>query len=462
MCEKTSKMNISEYCNLEDKRLETRLETLLAQMDMQTNTSVNNLAISNHQKKAYYRFINNSKVYSENLMLGYQQFSINEAISSSNVILALQDTTELDFTGNRSAKNLDCLEYKYRKGTYLHNHLLTSDLGVPLGLFSQNFYAYKAENLGKSKERRYTPISEKHSYRWITEFESLQTAFKDATDQTVISISDRESDIHELLEARKYDHVHYIVRSSRDRKLENEVNSMWQTVSNEVVCFTYDVRVPCKKNRNEHRTATIAVRYTKVCIKPSYRKGKTISPIDLWIVDATEISAPLNEKAICWRLLTSIAVDSAAIAEKIIGYYVLRWVIERFHYVLKQGNKVEDLQIQAPEALKNAIILQSWIAIKVCALAYQNKTAPQTTLEEMGYEQQDYQIAYAYVKTKINKKIIKVENPTLYDFSTLIAQIGGSNLQKNRHLGVVSLWKGWNKFLIIRETWLMQKDVGNQ
>ncbi len=48
----------------------------------------------------------------------------------------------------------------------------------------------------------------------------------------------------------------------------------------------------------------------------------------------------------------------------------------------------------------------------------------------MGYEQQDYQIVYVYVKTKINKKIIKVENPTLCDFSTLIAQIGGSNLQK--------------------------------
>ncbi len=86
MCEKTSKMNISEYCSLEDKRLEIRLETLLEQMDMQTNTSVNNLAICKHQKKAYYRFINNSKVYSENLMLGYQQFSINEAISSSNIM----------------------------------------------------------------------------------------------------------------------------------------------------------------------------------------------------------------------------------------------------------------------------------------------------------------------------------------------------------------------------------------
>ena len=140
----------------------------------------------------------------------------------------------------------------------------------------------------------------------------------------------------------------------------------------------------------------------------------------------------------------------------------MRWVIERFHYVLKQGNKVEDLQIQEPEALKNAIILQSWTALKVCAFAYQNKTAPATTLEDMGYEQQDYQIAYVYVKAKINKKIIKIDKPTLYDFSTLIAQIGGSNLQKNRHLGVVSLWKGWNKFLIIRETWLMQKDVGNQ
>ena len=57
-------MNIPEYCSLEDKRLEIRLETLLTQMGMQINTSVNNLAISKHQKKAYYSFINNLKVYS--------------------------------------------------------------------------------------------------------------------------------------------------------------------------------------------------------------------------------------------------------------------------------------------------------------------------------------------------------------------------------------------------------------
>lgn len=48
-------------------------------------------------------------------------------------------------------------------------------------------------------------------------------------------------------------------------------------------------------------------------------------------------------------------VESPQMAKKIIGYYTLRWVIERFHYMLKQGKKVEKLQIVQPQALQNAI-----------------------------------------------------------------------------------------------------------
>ena len=106
--------------------------------------------------------------------------------------------------------------------------------------------------------------------------------------------------------------------------------------------------------------------------------------------------------------------------------------------------------------------MHSWSALNVTNFAYQSNLMPLTPLIEMGYDEQDYSIAYKYVKHKINSQLVKVEKPTLLDFSTLIAQMGGSNLHKNRGLPVASLWKGWAKFLLIKEIWFLQKDVGNQ
>lgn len=467
MCKTSSIKKLSLSCVLEDTRLSKRLEKILLQMSTNPTSNVNGLSLSKYDKKAYYRFINNSKVYSENLMLSYQAYSVSEALSSSNVILSVQDTTELDFTGNRSSANLDCLEYEHKKGFYLHNHLLLNDLGVPYGLFSQQFYAYKLEDLGKAKERKYADITTKHSYRWLQEFETLQERFKENTDKIVISISDREGDIHEVLQARKYEHIHYIVRSKSNRVLSeptasSDSHTIWEAVASELPSFSYFLKTPTKKDRNQFRTAHVTVRYTKVCIKASYRKHRKLQPVDLWIVEASEIEPPVGEDAICWRLLTSVPVESAEIAQKIITYYVLRWVIERFHYVLKQGCKVEELQLETAEALKNTITLHSWNALNVANLAYQSNLMPLTPLIEMGYDEQDYLLAYRYVKHKINANLVKVEKPTLLDFSTLIAQIGGSNLNKKRALPVVSLWKGWTKFLLIKEICLLEKDVGNQ
>ena len=467
MCKTSVIKKLSLSCFLEDTRLSKRLEKLLHQMCSSPTSGFNSLSLCRHQKKGYYRFLNNPKVYSENLMLGYQGYSVSESLSGGQVILAVQDTTELDFTGNRGAKDLDCLAYEHKKGFYLHNHLLLNELGVPYGLFSQQFYAYELANLGKAKERKYAAITEKYSYRWVQEFESLQAHFKENTTKTVISVSDRESDIHELLQARKYDHIHYIVRSKSNRVLSeppasSDVHTIWEAVASELPSFSYFLKTPTKKDRNQFRTANLTVRYTKVGIKASYRKHRTLQPVELWIVEASEIGAPVGEEAICWRLLTSVPVESAEIAQKIITYYVIRWVIERFHYVLKQGCKVEELQLKTAEALKNAITLYSWNALHVANLAYQSNLMPLTPLIEMGYDEQDYLLAYRYVKHKINANLAKVEKPTLLDFSTLIAQIGGSNLHKKRGLPVISLWKGWAKFLLIKEICLLDKDVGNQ
>ena len=40
---------------------------------------------------------------------------------------------------------------------------------------------------------------------------------------------------------------------------------------------------------------------------------------------------------------------------ELIEFYGKRWIIERFHYVLKTGLQIEKIQIDAFERLKNAL-----------------------------------------------------------------------------------------------------------
>ena len=158
-------------------------------------------------------------------------------------------------------------------------------------------------------------------------------------------------------------------------------------------------------------------------------------------------------------MLTSLKVEDDLTAKKIIDYYVLRWIIERFHHILKQGRKVENLQIEGVEALKNAIVLQSWIALKVATLAYQARFTPDLPLEKKeDFTTEDYNMLAKYVKNKYDKNVQLKEQPTWGDFTKLIAQIGGSSLQKNRPLGVPSLWKGFRKYLLIKETYILFKE----
>lgn len=442
--------------NFGDKRLNSRLSTLCTQLEEDGELRISSMLSNTGQLKGYYRFINNSKIKSSMLSSIFGAFSSDE-VKDETVILAVQDSTELDYTKNRSSTNVGCMEFYNRKGLYLHNHLLMNDLGVPLGLFSQRFIQRSEESLGKGKLRKYAPIEEKESYRWLDEFNLLQEKFAPHTDKTVIDICDREADISELLSARRYPHIHYIIRSKNERKTARDNLSIWEEVAKEKSTFSYEQEL--SNEEGVKRMAHLSVRYCRVVLHPPYRKGKKLEPQPVYLVETKEENPPKGCKAICWRLLTSLKVEDDLTAKKIIDYYVLRWIIERFHYVLKQGRKVESLQIEGVEALKNAIVLQSWIALKVSLLSYQARFNPDIPLQEKeDFTVEDYTMLATYVKNKYDKNVQLKEQPTWGEFAKLIAQIGGSSLQKNRPLGVPSLWKGFRKYQLIKETYNLFKE----
>lgn len=444
-----------EEAEFGDRRLNKRLSRLCEEMNESTSTSVAEMLSDPNQTKAYYRFVNNRKVEADKLIDIFRAHS-EDLAQDYPVLLAIQDTTELDYTRNRARQGLGCLDHSERKGFYLHNHLLVSPEGLIISLFSQLFFNRRPEGLGQTDQRKHWPIEQKESYRWLKEFNLLQERFGGNPEQIVINIDDSEADIGEVLGARHQENVHYIIRGRVSRKSAESEQKTWGQVAQAPRRFSYQVQVNLKNGPT--RKAHLSVRYRKVVIKAPYRQGKQLADQPLWIVETKEENPPEGHKGICWRLLTSLEVEGDEQARRVIGYYMLRWLIERFHYVLKQCRKVEDLQIKREGALKNAIILQSWISVKVCNMAYLSRVAPQKDLQGAGFSEQDYLIAYTYLKKK-HKNLSKASKPCLGDFARLMARLGGSNLQKDRPLGVIALWKGFSKFLDIREGYLLAKSV---
>jgi len=456
------------YAVLPDKRLNKRLQKILMQLDGKLEESIPSAMANKGQSKAYYRFINHEGVEVCALRQANQQ-QVLQAASQQKVILAIQDTTQLDFTGKRSAKTLGVLSYPHQKGLFLHNHLLLTEQGEAIGLFDQQFFEREPAQLGHSRQRRNEPFEQKESFRWLQQFNHLQEAFQDQPDQQVIQICDREADIYELLQGRTKANVDYIIRSRQDRcsppaeaSAGGLYESIYQQITAEQSRFAYELEVDHPQHGK--RLAHLQVRYCQVLLKPAYRpKGQPqLEPLKLWLVETREVDPPAGVEALCWRLFTSLTVQDDGTAQDIIRYYTYRWRIERFHFVLKQGAQVEKLQLEQVEPLKKAIILYSWIALKVLQSQHLLQNQPQAPLTSIGMSELDDLIVYHYLKSKAVKLPAKSPRPTLAEWVALLAQTMGSKLTQDHSLGVVTLWRAYHKFLLIREAYFAFKDVGNQ
>lgn len=64
-----------------------------------------------------------------------------------------------------------------------------------------------------------------------------------------------------------------------------------------------------------------------------------------------------GKKGIEWFLLTTVTVKNEKAIQKLVQCYVHRWKIERFHFILKSGCKIEKNQAREYERLKFLTLL---------------------------------------------------------------------------------------------------------
>ncbi|MDR2408331.1 MAG: transposase [Bacteroidales bacterium] len=70
-------------------------------------------------------------------------------------------------------------------------------------------------------------------------------------------------------------------------------------------------------------------------------------------------------------------MDTPEEAYEYVGYYLQRWKIERFHYVLKSGCGIEKLQERSIDKSTTRILMYSIIAVMILNMTYAARLTPE-------------------------------------------------------------------------------------
>ena len=83
---------------------------------------------------------------------------------------------------------------------------------------------------------------------------------------------------------------------------------------------------------------------------------------------ARQMEPAAGDKPVEWRLLTNLPARSLEQAARMIDWYRSRWEIEMFFHVLKNGCRIEALQLGSIEKIQRALVLYMVVAWRIARL----------------------------------------------------------------------------------------------
>ena len=437
-----------KHVKIKDRRLEKRLQTTAELLEKSPESSIPAACKTMAQTKATYRLLGNSKLSPDNIIDSHRQETIKR-IKGLNIVLIPQDTSSLNFSTHKKTEGIGPLGTgDSLLGLLMHTALCLTTEGVPLGLLAQKIWARNPNERGKSSKRKTLPIEAKESNKWL---EMLELSLKGLPKETVaVTVADREADIYEFIHKAIQLKSHLLIRATHDRRVANEQKRLYNQIQTSPVLGECTVQVPRNAKLNiEAREAKLVIKSFKTEICPPVRTDQTLPNLPVSVVYAEEQSSPKGVEPIQWLLVTTLDVPTLEAAIEKITWYCHRWKIERFHYVLKSGCEIEELQLETSIRLKNAIALYSVLAWKLTWITYQSRETPDAPCS-MILDETEWKVLYRIVNPK---SALPKKPPTLKESVVLIAKLGGFLARKNDgYPGIKVLWRGFHRFYNSLET----------
>ena len=434
-----------------DARLSKRFVRIVADKLANPTASIPQASGSWAATKATYRFLDSKQVTADSIRTAHAD-ATRSRIHHHDTVLVLQDTTELLYTAHPHTTGMGELDHAGSKGLKVHSALAATLDGVPLGLVSQSVWARKAAPKGRKARKR--PQAERESQRWLTTLTEVQQAIKAPTG--LIVVADREADIYPLFIEPREERTDLLVRATYnrglvgDRKLEDVVKTVaWQG--------SRTVSIPGNGARAA-RTATVQIGWTTVQLLPpqDYPRPASAPRPTLQLVVVEEREPPAGVKPLRWLLWTTLPVTTWDEAMVVVDAYRRRWLIERYHYVLKSGCGIEQLQLETAERLERALAVWCIVAWRLLWLTYQARETPDVACSE-EFARHEWE---ALVCTVHGTTVPPAEPPTLREAVRMIAQLGGFLARKgDGEPGVKTLWRGLTRLEDIAATWLLLRGT---
>jgi hypothetical protein len=433
-----------------DARRSRRAVKLLEALAAQPALSVPTACQTPAATKAAYRFLSSERIKPDAIRAAHQKSTI-ERIQKHQVILAIQDTTTLDFTHHPSKRGMGPGDNPACLGLKVHSVLAACTQGVPLGLLHQEVWARDPHQTGLRNSRRQRETKDKESQRWLTAMAATESSTPDGI--KVVTVADREADIYDLFAMPRRPGSDLLIRATHNRRVNHEARYLQEAIKMTPPCGQLTVEVPRGASRPA-RIATLTIRYATLELSPPrhHLKRSQLQPVTISVVLALEVNQPSGETPIRWLLLTTLTVGGFDDAVICLRWYSYRWLIERYHYVLKSGCCLEKLQLETADRIERALAIYSIVAWRLLWLtceARRNRDAACDTV----LEAHEWQALYCTIhKTPIPP----LTPPLLSDAVRWIAQLGGFlGRKQDGDPGVKTIWCGWRRLQDIAATWLL-------
>ena len=404
--------------NLGDKRLHKRLLSLFDKLGNSPNLSIPAACGGWHETKAAYRFFDHEEVTTESILAPHIESTFSR-MKQHSIVLLLQDTTTLNFTGQKEREDIGPINHEKHLGLLLHPILAVTPERLCLGVLDT--YHWARENVRhrtsreKSRDNHKTPIEAKESYRWLK-------AYRKANEVAL--------QVPETIE---------------------------KTKSTAPLC-TITFEIPAKEKQIA-RVVTQNLYATELTLCPPDRKRKLSTKygdktVAVTVVIAEEINPPEGQEPLEWVLLTNVKINDATGAHNILKWYLCRWQIEVYFRILKSGCRIEKLQLTESQRFAPCLALYMIIAWRILYLTLLSRECPDINCE-LIFSAEEWRMAHLIVK----KEPPPDKPPSLQVMVNMIASMGGYLNRKNdTEPGPTTLWIGLQR---LRDFLLAKQALSN-
>ena len=410
--------------DLGDRRLDKRTVLLAERMAANPLASIPQACGGWAETQAAYRFFAQDDIEWEAILASHWR-SAETRMQAHPVVLCLQDTTELDFNGQRIA-GLGPLSYEAQRGMYVHPTYAVSPQREPLGVLDA--WMWTREPKDTNGQRGGLP----ESTRWTEGYTRIAELAGRLPDTRLVYVADREADIVALMaQARDLGNpADWLIRSQHNRALP-EGGKLWAEVLAGEALRGLRFTMPSRQGQKA-RDVRQRVWAKRVTVADGHG-GR----VEVNCLVAREEGAPEGVKPVEWRLLTNRPIDTFEAATELIDWYRARWEIELFFHVLKNGCRVEALQLSTVARLERALALFMVVAWRIARLMRLGRTCPDLDAALL-FEQDEWQAAYI-----LNRKKVPKTPPRLNEVVRLVAMLGGFLARKgDGEPGVKTIWLG--------------------